>query len=300
MPFGDESPHMSVEATVIIPTYDDWHVLQKCLDCLSLQSIALDRFEILVANNNPSPEVPATLKIPLNARVIHVPKPGSYAARNAALREAVGEALFFTDSDCQPDVHWIENGLRVLAGLAPTDRIAGSVELFPKGETWTGPELYDSLYHLNQETYWSNGWCATANLVTRQAAFDLVGPFSEDRFSGGDSEWGMRASKMGSSIVFGPEVLIRHPAREGFAELAKKCRRRVGRVHQAEVIAGTRQRSTIGHIFPTRKDFARILKDNRLPEADKMRILWLEFRLALVAFHECARLRHFSGTPTRS
>jgi len=291
---------MSLEATVIIPTYDDWHVLQKCLDCLAQQSIAPDRFEVIVANNNPSPEVPPDLLFPPNARVIHAPKPGSYAARNVALRAARGEALFFTDSDCQPDRHWIENGLTVLAGLGPTDRIAGSVKLFPKGETWTAPELYDSLYHLNQETYCGNGWCATANLVTRQAAFDLVGPFSEDRFSGGDSEWGMRAAKMGSPIVFGPEVLIRHPARDGFAELAKKRRRMAGRVHQAEVIAGNRKRSTFSFLFPTRQDFARILKDKRLPEADKMRILWLEYRLGLVAFLEFFRLRYLSGTPTRS
>ncbi len=291
---------MTLEATVIIPTYDDWHVLQKCLDCLAHQSIALDRFEVIVANNNPSPEVPSALQFPPNARVIHVPKPGSYAARNAAILEARGEALFFTDSDCQPHPRWIENGLTALAGLGPTDRISGSVELFPKGKTWTGAELYDSLNHLTQETYSGKGWCATANMVTRRAAFDLVGPFSEESFSGGDREWGLRATEMGSPIVFSPEVLILHPARDSFADLAKKLRRKIGRRYQDEVVTGKKKRSTFSFLFLRPQDFVRVLQDQRLPEADKMRILWLEYRLSLVAFHEYARLRYFSGTPTRS
>ena len=130
---------MIPEASVIIPTYLDWHVLQKCLDCLAQQSTPLDRFEVIVANNNSLPEVPSSLRLPSNARVIHVPKPGSYAARNAALREACGDVFFFTDSDCQPDTHWIENGLTALKDLGPVDRIAGAVELFAKGKTWTAP-----------------------------------------------------------------------------------------------------------------------------------------------------------------
>lgn len=291
---------MSLEATVIIPTYDDWHVLQKCLDCLAQQSIAQDRFEVIVANNNPTPEVPSDLKFPANARVIHVPKPGSYAARNAALLEARGEALFFTDSDCQPLRNWIENGLAALAVVGPHDRLSGSIELFPKGKAWTGPELYDRLVHLNQEVYASRGWCATANLVTRKAVFDLVGPFAGDRFSGGDSEWGKRATNAGSSMVFSPQVLIRHPARDSFADLAKKRRRKIGGIHQEEVASGKRRRSTLSYLFLTRNDISRILNDQGLHDPERIRILWLEYRLSLVAFHEFARLRLFSGTPTRS
>lgn len=291
---------MTLEATVIIPTYEDWGVLQKCLDCLAQQSIALNRFEVIVANNNASAEVPAALQLPPNARVIHVPKPGSYAARNAALREACGEALFFTDSDCQPDRRWIESGLATLAGLGPIDRIAGAVELFPKGKIWTGPELYDRLHWLRQDAYARKGWSATANLVTSRAAFDLVGPFNEESFSGGDWEWSLRATELGSLIVYNHETLIRHPARENFAVLAKKVRRLVGRQHQNEVAMGRKRRSTASHLLPKSGDLGKIAQNSGLSEAEKMRILWVECRLSLVAFVEIFRLRYLSGTPTRS
>ncbi len=291
---------MPPEASVIIPTYSDWPALQKCLDCLVLQSVAQDRFEVIVANNNADPVVPASLRLPLNARVIHVPKPGSYAARNAALGLAKADALFFTDSDCQPGRLWIENGLATLTGLRPIDRIAGAVQLFPKGRTWTGPELYDRMHSLQQATYASKGWCATANLVTRRAAFDLVGPFSEDAFSGGDREWGTRANELGSAIVLSQSTLIRHPARESFADLAKKARRLTGNRHHREMTRKEKGRSTASYLLPRSRDLRRIALDPRLSAQDKLRLMWVQYRLSLIIFVEFARLRYLSGTPQRS
>jgi glycosyltransferase involved in cell wall biosynthesis len=291
---------MIPEASVIIPTYDDWPVLQKCLDCLAQQSVSPDRFEVIVANNNASAEVPAFLQLPPNARVIHVAKPGSYAARNAAMRVVQADVLFFTDSDCQPDRTWIENGLAALAKVRPIDRIAGEVELFPNGKTWTGPELYDRVHSLQQATYAEKGWCATANLVTRRAAFDLVGPFSEDAFSGGDREWGSRAHALGSAITLSHATLIRHPARENFAVLANKARRLTGNRHHWEITAKQKGRSTASYLLPRGRDLQRIALDPRLTEQDKLRLMWVHYRLSLVIFIELFRLRYLSGTPTRS
>ena len=296
----DESPKMSLQASVIIPTYQEWDILQKCLDCLAQQSVAADRFEVIIANNNASPEVPASLNLPPNARVIHVPKPGSYAARNAAILQARGQTLFFTDSDCLPDRKWIENGLSVLARLGPTDRVGGAIDLFPKGETWTGPELYDLVHHMLQPVYVRWGWCATANLVTSRATFDLVGPFDEDSFSGGDWKWGGRATELGSAIVFSQEASIRHPARDSFAVLAKKRRRVVGQIHDIEVATGKKEHATFSFLLPNFSELASTANDGRLTEAEKMTVFWIQYRLTLVAFLETFRLRYLGGKPNRS
>ncbi len=285
---------------MIIPTYEEWHILQKCLDCLAHQSVGLNRFEVIIANNNTSPEVPASLKLPPNARVIHATKPGSYAARNAAVLQSRGQVLFFTDSDCQPDRQWIENGLSALGQVGPIDRIAGAIELFPKGETWTAPELHDRVHGLKQTFYAQDGWCATANLVTSRAAFDLVGPFDEAKFSGGDSEWGVRATESGSQIVFSEKTLIRHPARESFAALAKKRRRLVGQFHHIELTTGESRGSTISFLFPKFTAFIPTALDPRLSDAEKVSVFWIQYRLRLVSFLEFARLRYLRGKPTRS
>ncbi len=299
-PSQAESRQMIPEASVIIPTYDEWPILQNCLDCLARQSVALDRFEVIIANNNASSHVPATLRLTPNARVIHVPKPGSYAARNAAVLEARAEALFFTDSDCLPDRLWIENGLAALADLRPIDRIAGGIDLFPADKAWTALELYDRTYSLQQSVYAEKGWCATANLVTRRAAFDLVGPFNEDSFAFGDKEWGLQAQAMGSHITLSQSTLIRHPARGSFAALAKKVRRLTGNYHQCDLINGKRERSIASYLLPYGRGMARIARDERLSETEKLRVMWVHYRLNLVAFTEMFRLRYLSATPQRS
>lgn len=292
---------MTPEASVIIPTYKDWDTLQLCLDCLARQTVAPERFEIVVANNNKSREVPASLRLPPNARVIHATDPGSYAARNAALREVRAEAIFFTDSDCLPDPGWIAAGLGALAPLGPHDRAAGAIVLFPAGESWTAAELYDRVTWLRQEAYVQAGWGATANLVTRRAAFDLTGPFNGDTFSGGDREWNQRATAKGSRIVYAPDMVIRHPARASFAELAKKRKRILGGRHRIKAYRGIRRfLPPLGYLIPSVSATKRILSDDRLSAWDKARVWWVEYRLRIVTFTETVRLRFLSGTANRS
>jgi glycosyltransferase involved in cell wall biosynthesis len=292
---------MDLQATVIIPTFEDWDRLQTCLDCLAAQSADPGLFEVIVANNDASPEVPPSLRLPSNARVIHAPKPGSYAARNAALLQARGEVLFFTDSDCQPDRRWIEAGLAAIAPLGPLDRVAGAVELFPAGQRWTSVELYDRVHHLLQEQYASEGWAATANLVVRRAAFEAVGPFNEDRFSGGDREWNRQAIELGSELVYSPEALIRHPARASYAELAKRCRRLMGGLHQDEVMGRFPKRPIRTYLsFLSAAQIRKTMSYPGLTDRQRLQVLWVCLRLGVVSFAETARLRYLSGTPQRS
>lgn len=292
---------MNLQATVIIPTFEDWGGLQICLDCLSRQSVDGRLFEVIVANNNPSPDLPASLRLPSNVRVIHVPKPGSYAARNAAILEARADVIFLTDSDCQPDSRWIEAGLAAIAPLGPHGRVAGHIQLFPKADHWTLPELHDRVHDMRQELYASKGWCATANLVARRAVFDLAGQFDADRFSLGDGEWGVRAADQGSPIVYSPDTLIRHPARASFAALAKKRRRVAGGLHQNEVEGRIPKRSMASLLsFLTSADIHTTMSFPGLTDWERMKIMGLRFSLGVVEFSETMRLRFFAGKPRRS
>lgn len=292
---------MILQASVIVPTFEDWDRLQKCLDCLAEQSVAADLFEVIVANNNASGTVPASLRLPANARVIHASKPGSYAARNVAASEARGEVIFFTDSDCQPDRRWIEAGLARIATLGPNGRVTGKVELFPKGPGWTGAELFDRVFSFDQKHFLRNGWGVTANLVVRRSTFDLVGPFDEDRFSGGDRTWNMRATQLGCELVLCEETLVLHPARASFAELAMKVRRLLGGDYRDQELGLKPKRTLVSYLrILTITDFRKIGLAADLSSMERIKLLWICFRLGLVRFFEAARLRCFSGQPRRS
>lgn len=292
---------MDLQATVIIPTFEDWDGLQKCLDCLAAQTVNPATFEVVVANNNPNQEVPPTLRLPPNTRVIPAPKPGSYAARNVAIAEARGSVFFFTDSDCAPDPRWIEAGLAAIAPLGPCDLVAGAIELLPDGDEWTTTELYYRVHYLLQEDYAKDGWCATANLVARRTAFDHVGPFSEERFSGGDKEWTLRAKGMGSKMAYSAETLIRHPASTSFSMLAKKRRRLTGGSHQGQELGRFPRVSTASYLsFLQKDDFRRTMSYPGLTDWQRLQVLGIAFRLGMVSFAEIVRLRYFSGEPNRS
>lgn len=216
---------MNSRATVIIPTYEGWDDLQRCVELLKQQSVSLEVFEIIIVNNAETDEVPSDFRLPANARIIWEPKPGSYAARNAGIMAAKTDLWFFTDSDCRPRADYIENGLKAFDSNPQIERFAGAVELEPAGDKWTIPEVYDRVTALNQEFYATEGRAATANVFARRSAFDKVGLFDDQTMSGGDMEWARRAIALGIELLYVPDVVVGHPARASFEEHAVKRRR---------------------------------------------------------------------------
>lgn len=212
--------------SVIIPTYYDWLRLKKCVVALENQSLAQDDFEVIIVNNAPDDSPPADFHLPKNFIMIKEAKPGSYAARNAALKISRGEIVAFTDSDCIPDPYWLEAAINRLDKGA--ERVAGKVELFFKSEKLTLVEIYEKAFGFDQERYANRGGAVTANMVTWSKNFEIVGYFNDSLMSGGDNEWGVRANDKGIPVEYAQEVVVNHPARSNIKDILKKRRRVMG------------------------------------------------------------------------
>ncbi|SEW45135.1 hypothetical protein SAMN04488515_3290 [Cognatiyoonia koreensis] len=291
---------MMIRATVIIPTFRDWDGIQRCLDALALQTVSPSEFEIIVANNNRDDVVPDSLSLPPNARVVWESKPGSYAARNAALQVAQGDAVFFTDSDCIPEPDWIANGLDPLENHPDITRFGGAVKLFPAKKDWTTPELYDRVFNLRQERYVVHGYAATANLLVRRSVFEAVGPFNAELMSSGDKEWNQRAEKAGYPILYLPNMCVRHPARDSFAAHAKKR----GRVAEGKFIMKNRDKlksyvSPLKYIFPSVRNAYRICSEPNLVLFQRLALLEFDYRLRLHEAGVLFKLRYLGGPQGR-
>lgn len=213
------------EVSVIIPVWRDWDRLDLCLHALANQTLPASRFEIIVANNEAEPRDPPAC-LPPNGRMIHAPEPGSYAARNAAVSVAQGDVLAFTDADCIPERDWLENGLELLRRNGG-GRVTGPVTIFRE----EGGGYYACLHdrHMEfriREHVEKSKFTVTANMLVSRKAFDEVGSFDGQRFSGGDSEWNHRATAAGIPIVYSEAVEVAHPARKSLGEVLKKKRRR--------------------------------------------------------------------------
>lgn len=215
-----------LKVSVIIPTYHDWDRLLLCIIALKQQTYPKELFEVIIVNNDPNDMPPPGYNLPAGFRLITEAKPGSYAARNAALKIATGDIYGFTDSDCIPFPGWIESAVKILENKKYS-RVAGNIELYydnPKKPT--SAELYEKVFAFKQRNYVKQYNAAvTGNMFTWKYVMDQVGHFNDNLFSGGDFEWSSRAQKNGFNITFGEDVSIYHPARKDLNLLVKKSKR---------------------------------------------------------------------------
>ena len=94
--------------SVIIPTYNSINLISGCLQALEEQTIPRDQFEIIVVDDGSIDHSMEIIKSFKGVRCVSIPHGGPAAARNAGAREALGEIIAFTDSDCIPAHRWLE------------------------------------------------------------------------------------------------------------------------------------------------------------------------------------------------
>lgn len=211
--------------SVIIPTYKDWARLRLCLEALENQAYPSNLFEVIIVNNAPGDNPPSFIILQNNFKIIEEKLPGSYAARNAAIKIAKGEILGFTDSDCIPDEDWLKNAVNSFKKDNSVSRVAGPINIFTRNKKPRAVELYDLIYAFPQKSHVDQGVAVTANLFTYRKTFDEVGLFNSNTMSGGDIEWGRRAKMLGFTIKFSDDVIINHPARDSYKSLFEKAKR---------------------------------------------------------------------------
>ena len=219
-----------VFVSVIIPTYRDWDRLIECVSYIQKQTYPKECYEVIIIDNdndNDNDNVPKNrLELPSNYKLLYEDTPGSYSARNRGIDESIGDVLAFTDSDCRPDSDWISNGVDSLS-VMDVERVAGCVRLYYSSSNSNAGYSYEKILAFPQESYVSQGWSITANLFVYKRCFKQIGKFDIKYLSGGDAEWGKRATRKNLKICYSNSVIVSHPAR-GFSELVSKRRRVAG------------------------------------------------------------------------
>lgn len=220
--------------SVIVPAHDAEALLPRCLDALAAQEIA-EPFEVIVVDDGSSDGTAVVAEAAqIVERVVRLPGgAGAGAARAAGVAAASGEALAFTDSDCEPAPGWLATGL---AALRKADLVQGRTLPPPGAEV--GP--YDR--HLAVTAEW--GLYETANLFVRRELYERVGGFeggqvgvetvrvgghegsASARPFGEDVEFGWRARRAGARTAFCDDALVHHAVfPRGAAEFIAERRR---------------------------------------------------------------------------
>lgn len=208
-----EAAALRPDVSVVVPTWRRPALLERCLEALVRQTLAPERYEIVVCDDGPDNTTRALVERLADAHrarglcIDYVPitaTQGPAGARNAGWRHARGKAIAFTDDDTIPDPHWLEAGLQALAGGACA---ASGTIVVPLPEQPTDYEADAS--GLERAEF------ATANAFVERAALVAVNGFDE-RFTAAwreDSDLQFSLLSAGGQVVKATQAIVVHPVR---------------------------------------------------------------------------------------
>src|SRR5262249_3385794 len=96
------------EISVIVPFYNAERYIQDCIRGLLAQNFPENAYEIIMVDNNSTDASTSIVKQQPHITLLTEQKQGAYAARNRGLTAARGSVIAFTDPDCVPDPHWLQ------------------------------------------------------------------------------------------------------------------------------------------------------------------------------------------------
>jgi GT2 family glycosyltransferase len=197
---------MSLEISVIVPVRNGAGSIPALLDSLEAQTLARDRFEVIVVDNDSSDDT-AKVAAAHGAIVVHEPIANRSRARNRGAAAARTRLYAFTDADCVAHPGWLE-ALLGCQDLAPL--VAGEVRT-RVSERPNAIERFESLWRFGQAAWVNQGWAATANLLVRSEAFDAIGGFDATwRHIGEDADFCVRAKNAGFRLGYCPDAVVDH------------------------------------------------------------------------------------------
>jgi glycosyltransferase involved in cell wall biosynthesis len=214
--------------SVVIPHLNEPVELHRCLTALEAQKTAGIPFEVIVVDNG-SRELPVAVCSEFEGVRLEqerIPGPGPARSYGAGLARA--PIISFIDADCVADTGWIPNVARFFDQNPDVDFVAGDIRVARADpRRTTAFEAYESIFSYRAKLYVERDhYAATGNMSVRSNIFRLVGPFGGIAISE-DREWGQRATAMGFSLAFAPEIRVFTPGCKSFAELVRRWDRAI-------------------------------------------------------------------------
>ncbi|MGH6823095.1 MAG: glycosyltransferase [Methylocella sp.] len=208
--------------SVVIPHYNSLATLKNCVSLLDRQTVGRDRFEIIVADNNSSCGIDAVRGAAPGAKVVRASEQGAGPARNAGVAASKGSILAFIDSDCLPNLDWIEKGV---AAIQAFDFIGGRVIVTSEDPLCPNPiEAFEMVFAFDFERYINRaGFTGTGNMFVWPKVFDAVGPFRNGVAE--DMDWSFRARALSFRLGYVADLIVEHPARQTWSALIARWKR---------------------------------------------------------------------------
>lgn len=198
--------------SVIVPVYNTSQYLDSTIQALLNQDFAPEQRELIFVDNGSTDNSLEILRSYAGIKIYSEPERGSYLARNLGIKQASGDILAFTDSDCCPLPGWLVAIASALAGgragivMGPrlSSTSSRALDLISEYENRKAASVFRSDDPLVYFGY-------TNNMAMHKRVMDRFGPFVP-RARGSDTIF-IRRVVDGSSceaVAFCEKMAVRH------------------------------------------------------------------------------------------
>ncbi|GAB4216651.1 MAG: glycosyltransferase family 2 protein [Roseiflexaceae bacterium] len=211
--------------SIIIPTYNRLDRLRRVLGALERQTVAPDRFEVVVVVDGATDGTDAFLadyRGPLRLTPVVQPNSGVAAARNNGVARASGELILFIDDDVVPAPDLLAEHLATHASSAEPTVVLGPM-LTPDDFAMLPWVRWEQAMLMKQyEAMLAGEWAPSArqfytgNSSLGRAHILAAGGFDERFRRAEDVELAFRLSDLGLRFVFNPKAIGYHYAERSF------------------------------------------------------------------------------------
>ncbi len=212
--------------SIVIPVYNGTRTSRLCLDAILKQDYPRECYEIIVVDNNSTDGTPELVK-QYPVRLLYERElQGPHAATNAGVRAARGEIVVFTDSDCVPEVGWLQ---ALIAPFIDENVVAvgGRIEAYqPKSRVERF--LSNEIKPFTNCVKMADGFpvsVLTGNAAYRTEALRAVGLFNPYLYTGSEVDLAWRVQwHTGKRVAHAQDAVVYHMFSSGVRRLFRHFR----------------------------------------------------------------------------
>src|SRR3990172_10127958 len=193
-----------MKISVIVPAYNAQKTIHQSIEALLAQEYPKERYEVIIIDDGSSDGTADVVKA-YPVKYMHQRNQGPATARNAGAREAGGEIMLFTDSDCVPFANWIAEMVKpfedkevVAVKGAYKNKQKSMVARFAQLEFEERFEMLKKAESIDMVDTYSAGY--RRDLFMAAGGFDASFPVANNE----DTELSYRLSVLGHKMVFNP------------------------------------------------------------------------------------------------
>ncbi len=192
--------------TIVIPAYNSERTIVRVIESCLNQMV---KGEVIVVDDG-SDDSTAEIVKRYPVRYIYQENAGPAKARNTGWKNASGEIILFTDSDCIPEKDWVDRMLEYYS-LNDICCVGGSYDI-ANPESLLARCIHQEILERHRKMSGEVDYLGSFNLSYGRNVLEEVGGFNEEfgYASGEDNDLSYRVRKKGYKLTFDREIKVSH------------------------------------------------------------------------------------------